>query len=179
MVETQNMATAMTNELGGDTEALEDLSAVFDGELDLQSQAEQDPHHRAQWSTYGLIGDAMRDPGLIKPVSAAFSVRLSAALAREPAHNVNRPLGQTPALKPRSSPGWFAWPSLAIAAAVASVIWVAQPLLSTEDAASPALALTESAELDPAIVHDYMDAHRQLSGPIAVRQASHLPGAER
>jgi sigma-E factor negative regulatory protein RseA len=179
MVETQNMVTGTKNGPGGDVVALEDASAVFDGELDLQSEVEHHPEHLSQWSTYGLIGDAMRDPALLKPVSAAFSVRLSAALAREPVHQVNQPVDQAVKVKPRSWSNWFAWPSLAVAAAVVSVVWVAQPLLAPEDAASPALVLTESAELDPAVINDYMDAHRQLSGPIAVRQASHLPGAER
>jgi sigma-E factor negative regulatory protein RseA len=178
MVETQNMVTGTTNESGGDNVALENLSAVFDGESDLLSKAEQAPEHLSQWAAYGLIGDAMRDSALLKPVSADFRSRMSAALAREPAHQGSRPSDPAVSVKPKAWSGWFTWPSVAVAAAVVSVIWVAQPLIAPEDS-SPAIVLTESAELDPAVVHDYMDAHRQLSGPIAVRQASHLPGAER
>jgi sigma-E factor negative regulatory protein RseA len=70
------------------------------------------------------------------------------------------------------------WPSVAMAAAVASVVWVAKPLFVPElsapatqtakaDAQSPVVT-----NLEASAVRDYVTAHRQISGPSNVRPAS-------
>jgi sigma-E factor negative regulatory protein RseA len=71
---------------------------------------------------------------------------------------------------------------LAVAAAVATVAWVAQPYLTGEpatevrvlaDASSPAAAADDSG------LRDYLEAHRQMAGPSAVRQVSFDTGVGR
>lgn len=171
------MMTAKTDRSDGEVAAGERLSAGYDGELTDKTLGQLDRSAKGDWTIYGVIGDALRDPVLLKPVSATFSTRMSAALAREQAHR--GALGARSSAKRRSHrPVWFAWPSLAVAAAVASVVWVAQPLLAPDEAVLTA-PVAESASLDPVLVHDYADAHRHLSGPIAVRQAAHLSGVDR
>lgn len=172
------MMTGTAERPDGDVAAREALSAWFDGEPS-EARASQPLDNAPQdWAIYGLIGDAMRDPRLLQPVSAAFGARMSAALAREQSHAV--PAGASKAPSRRSvRPAWLTWPSMAVAAAVASVVWVAQPLLEPDEAQTNPVALADTASLDPALVHDYTDAHRHVSGPIAVRQAMHLPGADR
>jgi hypothetical protein len=70
------------------------------------------------------------------------------------------------------------WPSVAMAAAVASVVWVAKPLFVPElsaPATQTAKANTPSpvaTNLEASAVRDYVTAHRQISGPSNVRPAS-------
>lgn len=180
---------------------LELLSAYFDGEFELfdaelVSSAspladDLDPlEHKEDWAIYALIADSLAQPATraLTP-SLTFSARLSAALQREPAHQqvlgaagdreaVSLP--QSAAVKPGAWSRWFSWPGLAMAAAVAAVVWVAQPLLVPDKVV---VATTPTAVIQPPLngqmVSDYANAHRQFSGPIAVRQASFEPEAER
>jgi sigma-E factor negative regulatory protein RseA len=70
------------------------------------------------------------------------------------------------------------WPSVAMAAAVASVVWVAKPLFVPElsvPSAQTANANVQSpvaTNLETSAVRDYVTAHRQISGPSNVRPAS-------
>jgi sigma-E factor negative regulatory protein RseA len=73
------------------------------------------------------------------------------------------------------------WPGFAMAAAVASVIWVAKPFLLPE-LSSPAEQVAEVISVQPArpievafnapVVRDYVNTHREMSGPANVRQVS-------
>jgi len=179
---------------------LELISAYFDGEFE-HSDLEQlsstpslatdlDPlDHKEDWALYALIADSLAQPATraLSP-SVEFGTRLSAALQREPVHQpaaATERVHATAALaqgvtKPNAWPRWFSWPSLAMAAAVAAVVWVAQPLLVLDEAE---LVVTPTMVTQPpgngATVSDYANAHRQLSGPIAVRQASFEPGVDR
>jgi len=179
---------------------LELISAYFDGEFEqsdteLLSSAsplstDLDPlEHKEDWALYALISDSLVQPyaRALSP-SAEFSARLSAALQREPVHQLAVDKGQDRqatslsqrAARPSAWSKWFSWPSLAMAAAVAAVVWVAQPLLMLDDVvvvATPTVVTQPS--VDGAIVSDYANAHRQFSGPIAVRQASFEPGVDR
>ena len=179
---------------------LELISAYFDGEFEqsdteLLSSAsplatDLDPlEHKKDWALYALISDSLVQPSarVLSP-SAEFSARLSAALQREPVHQLAVDKGQDRqatslsqrAARPSAWSKWFSWPSLAMAAAVAAVVWVAQPLLMLDDVvvvATPTVQTQPS--VDGAIVSDYANAHRQFSGPIAVRQASFEPGVDR
>ncbi|UOD49585.1 sigma-E factor negative regulatory protein [Orrella daihaiensis] len=165
------------------------LSAVMDGEADLQG-VKLDSHEALEcWATYHLIGDALREPSATLPVSAEFAARMSAALAREVTHGAGAlPLAQ-PRPSLRSSGRWrqavLAWPSLAVAAAVASVVWVAQPLFELEQGAQPAMVVANEPTTTAARIveqarpeSDYVSAHRQMAGPIAVRQVAFAPGVD-
>ena len=70
------------------------------------------------------------------------------------------------------------WPSVAMAAAVASVVWVAKPLFVPELSAPSAQTANANVQspvatnLEASAVRDYVTAHRQISGPSNVRPAS-------
>jgi sigma-E factor negative regulatory protein RseA len=70
------------------------------------------------------------------------------------------------------------WPSVAMVAAVASVVWVAKPLFVPELSAPPAQTANANVQspvvsnLEATAVRDYVTAHRQMSGPSNVRPAS-------
>jgi hypothetical protein len=70
------------------------------------------------------------------------------------------------------------WPSVAMAAAVASVVWVAKPLFVPELSAPSAQTANVTVQspvatnLEASAVRDYVTAHRQISGPSNVRPAS-------
>lgn len=180
---------------------LELISAYFDGEFensdaDLLSSAlpqadDLDPlEHKEDWAIYALIADSLSQPAAraFSP-SVEFTARLSAALQREPAHlqAVDTPVGRLATSvsenaieKPSVWSKWLSWPSLAMAAAVAAVVWVSQPLLIPDEivVATAPRAVVQSS-VNGQIVSDYANAHRQFSGPIAVRQASFEPEVER
>ncbi|OZI23370.1 hypothetical protein CAL26_07895 [Bordetella genomosp. 9] len=161
-----------------DTSWENSVSAWMDGEgtedwLDGLEVAEG----RETWDTYHLIGDVLRNPELSISPSTAFQARLSAALANE-----------LPIVAPRRRrslrPTWrFGLSGFAVAAAVASVAWVAQPYLAgTSDAPTPetrVLADASSVSVDDPSLSDYLEAHRQLAGPSAIRQVSFDVGAGR
>jgi negative regulator of sigma E activity len=180
----------MTNDR--DMTRLELVSAFFDGEFDSSqkvlnpaSHSDLDPlEHKQDWALYALIADSLSQPsGRALMPSADFSARLSAALEREPAHVLVTNPAVSAARAPNKAsvwPRWLAWPSLAVAAAVAAVVWVAQPLLMVDEPV--VVAIPEQVDQQPTaitVVADYANAHRHFSGPIAVRQASFEPGAER
>src|SRR5690606_11582088 len=99
----------------------ESVSAWMDGEdaeLDLSDLATE--QNRRTWDTYHLIGDALRNSDLAVSPSADFHARLSRALDAE-----------LPIVAPqrRRSPLRMGLSGLAVAAAVATVAWVAQPYI--------------------------------------------------
>lgn len=161
------------------------ISAWVDGEIegDLPDILAT-PHGRQAWDTYHLIGDTLRSGDLALPANAGFQARLLQALEAEPAIvapsvpvNARRPLRMTLS-------------GLAVAAAVAMVAWMIQPYLGSNSERSPALADAAAADaaaagqgntaaLDEASLHDYLEAHRQLAGPTAVRQVSFDVGTSR
>jgi len=143
---------------------------------------------RATWDTYHLIGDVLRTPDLAVTPTPAFAAKLADALAAEPAHDVARV--SLPAVALAAQPYTrFAWPGLALAAALALVVWMARPFLPGADADRNAVLASEthqnthqnagqnarnSARNSAAVagLHNYLDAHRQLVGPSVVRQVS-------
>jgi sigma-E factor negative regulatory protein RseA len=162
-----------------DTSWENSVSAWMDGEgteewLDGLEVAEG----RETWDTYHLIGDVLRNPELSINPTPAFQARLAAALANE-----------LPIVAPRRRrlvlrPAWrFGLSGFAVAAAVASVAWVAQPYLSGSSDAPTAetrvLADASSVSVDDPSLSDYLEAHRQLAGPTAIRQVSFDVGAGR
>ena len=158
------------------------LSALFDGELNDGETLQDLSAHKRDWAVYALIGESLTQPpttAATQSPSAEFSRRLAAALEREPAHRgVSQPRVQLPApdLNPKRRTKWFAWPGLAMAAAVATVVWVAQPLF-IEEQAIPLATVSPTDTGNGMAVRDYANAHRDFSGPLAVRQASFEPEA--
>jgi sigma-E factor negative regulatory protein RseA len=186
MKSTETNSNVHEQQVSTDTRNDQALSAFMDAEADSLTVDLQSESVRQQWAIYHVIGEAMREPSAITPVTDAFAVRMSAALAREPIHGHTQPV---PAPTPS---GWrwqkavMAWPGVAVAAAVASVIWVAQPLFGFDQQPDQVATFAQSEpagniarvfdEVGPQA--DYVSAHRQLAGPIGVRQVAFTPGAD-
>ncbi|QVQ24243.1 sigma-E factor negative regulatory protein [Achromobacter deleyi] len=168
------MQTAAKSVVITDSSWEESVSAWMDGEdPDDILPSLLSKEGRQTWDTYHLIGDSLRNSDLALTPSAAFQARLARALDAE------LPIVAAPR---RRSPLRVGLSGLAVAAAVATVAWVAQPYLTgapaTEvrvlaDASSPASASDDSG------LRDYLEAHRQMAGPSAVRQVSFDVGAGR
>ncbi|WP_019936248.1 sigma-E factor negative regulatory protein [Bordetella sp. FB-8] len=149
------------------------MDGEFEGDLpDILAT----PQGRQAWDTYHLIGDTLRSGDLALPAGAAFQARVLRALEAEPA--IVAPAVPAGAASRRHRLR-MALSGLAVAAAVATVAWMIQPYLGgSSSAGSPAVADATSAgqgntaTLDEASLHDYLEAHRQLAGPTAVRQVS-------
>lgn len=156
----------------------ESVSAWMDGEEsdDIYTHLTTQ-QGRQTWDTYHLIGDALRNSDLAVTPSAAFQARLARALDAE------LPIVAAPR---RRSPVRVGLSSLAVAAAVAMVAWVAQPYLTggaapgqeTRIMADASTGINANAS-DDAGFRDYLEAHRQMAGPSAVRQVSFDAGAAR
>lgn len=157
-----------------------DISAWMDGDQDTEMPAAlKSPQGQADWDLYHLIGDALRTPELALPVAASLHQRIAQELANEPAI-VAAPKPQAASSQKIRFWTKAVWPGVAMAAAVASVIWVAKPFLLPEFSGSveqvaettpTPVAPTEVAMNTP-VVRDYVTAHRQISGPANVRQVS-------
>ncbi|AMD45878.1 sigma-E factor negative regulatory protein [Bordetella holmesii] len=145
----------------------ESVSAWMDGEgsEDFLNQL-MSPQGRKTWDSYHVIGDALRSSDLVINPSKDFQSRLARALDAE------LPIVAAPR---RRSPFRFGLSGLAVAAAVATVIWVAQPLVSSGPSLSTPV-LADASRDDPGL-RDYLEAHRQMAGPSAVRQVSFETGA--
>jgi len=153
------------------------ISAWMDGdEQASMPEVLKTEQGKETWQLYHLIGDALRTPELALPPATEFSSRVAQAIAAEPT-----------ILAPHSLPAndnasWmrrYGWPSFAMAAAVASVVWVARPFFVPEMVNQTAqVAVTSpssvvASSLDPSVVQSYVSAHRQVSGPASVRQVSY------
>ncbi len=165
--------------VGQDVSSGEDavgISAWMDGD-DQSSMPDclKTMHGRETWQMYHLIGDVLRTPELAHLPSSAFSKRLSDAIADEP--TILAPAAAR-ANRPATWMRRYGLPSFAMAAAVASVVWVARPFFIPEMSATHS-QVASSAPLnmlasrdDTASVQNYINAHRQIAGPTAVRQVS-------
>ncbi len=141
------------------------ISALMDGELAPHEESAPLSSLRSggeaqeAWSTYHLIGDAMRDT---RPLSAGFAERVAARLAQEPT-----------VLAPRASPGRERWLALSAAASVAAAAFVAwvgfgPPSAPVPVAKAPAQvrvpATEETARVPlPEATRDYLLAHQGYS----------------
>lgn len=142
------------------------VSAWVDGESEIRAEELDSPYGRQVWDAYHLIGDVLRNDELAIKPSDLFYARLSRAIDDEPPIVAPAPLRKRSAVR-------FSLSGLAMAAAVASVVWVALPYVTGNGAApgasAPVLASAEDPGLQP-----YMQAHRDMAGvgAGAVRQAS-------
>ena len=158
------------------------ISAWMDGddEVNLSPDVLDTEDGIEQWQLYHLIGDTLRTPELAIATGQTLAARVHAAVAAEPAI-IAAPKPKTQPQQASRDTHWlrrYGLPGLAMAAAVASVVWVARPLLvpemgqsNAQVAATPATNVVAS-NADMPAVRDYVSAHRQISGPSAVRQVS-------
>lgn len=146
------------------------VSGWVDGDGEARYEDLDTPYGRQVWDTYHLIGDVLRSEDLALKPSALFYARLSKAIDAEP-----------PIVAPRRNTGTLGrmgWSGLAVAAAVASVVWVAWPYFSGGQAPQSVQPQVMAALDDPG-VQDYVEAHNQFAGANPIRQASFEPGGGR
>ena len=144
------------------------VSAWVDGESDMRADELDTPYGRQLWDTYHLIGDVMRSPDLAIRPSDRFYARVSAAIDAEPAIVAPSPLVRRHLVRNSLS-------GLAVAAAVASVVWMAQPFFFGADPApvtAPVVAQVDEPDVADPGLSDYMAAHQSMAGAGAVRQVS-------
>jgi|HigsolmetaAR206D_1030411.scaffolds.fasta_scaffold01078_16 Negative regulator of sigma E activity len=154
----------------------ENLSAWLDGESTLDWPENIDTAAgRQTWDAYHLIGDVLRAGDLGAEPSPAFRRRLAEALDKE-----------LPIVAPRRRHVVKVGLSgLAVAAAVASVVWMARPYFGAGVAPSAGPGVLAEAEAPVQLaaempgLGDYLEAHRQVAGPSAVRQVSFDTGMGR
>ena len=166
------------------------ISAYMDGNHPGHPEGLLTQQGLQTWEMNHLIGDTLRSCELGFVAQASLSQNISQLIESEPALSV-RPLQveQSSASSPipanLKQPGLLrkvVWPSLAMAAAVASVVWVARPFFVPDQSITPVQQVAAAdpvRPVDPSAVNDYLQAHRQLSGPAAVRQVSFTPGNSR
>ena len=138
------------------------VSSWIDGEGEVRPEELDTPYGRQIWDTYHLIGDAMRNPELAIKPSELFYARVSKAIDAEP-HIVAPRIARHSHLRIGLS-------GLAVAAAVASVVWVALPYLTASD--TPANVQVMANAGDETGLGDYLDAHHELAGAGPIRRAS-------
>ena len=146
----------------------EKLSALVDGELrsgDLDThlgRMRTDRELRGAWSTYHLIGDALRGhfgPEIIERVAARLR---------------DEPTVLAPRLVPIRRLSWYAMSAAAGFAAVALVVWTASPMWKASEPALGSVASgatsaeTQSPEMS-ADVENYLLAHQPFSPTGAVQ----------
>jgi sigma-E factor negative regulatory protein RseA len=143
----------------GDSEMKEQLSALMDGELDMDAS----PHLYAAlrksgeaaecWSTYHLIGDVMRGD---LPLQAGLQARIMQRLEAEP-------VVLAPRRRLREMLPGYAVPMAASAAAVAFVgwmVWQAQGVAMQPNLAQPSIAQNT---ISPEALNSYMLAHQEYA----------------
>ncbi|NYT85537.1 sigma-E factor negative regulatory protein [Pollutimonas harenae] len=142
------------------------VSTWIDGEGEMRPEELDTPYGRQVWDNYHLIGDVLRNSDLAIKPSDFFYARIAKAIDAEP-HIV------APRTLRRHKPVRLGLSGLAVAAAVASVVWVAYPYMYGSGVEQQGtVQVVASAGDDAGALHDYLDAHREIAGVNAVRQAS-------
>jgi sigma-E factor negative regulatory protein RseA len=153
--------------------SLERLSANVDAEdLEFFDQERIDLllSQKQNWEIYHLIGDVMRNPDLALNLSSNLAHQIALRVDQEPA--LVMPSPQKLNLNPAASRWQRFWPTLAMAAAVASVVWVARPVIEQMQGTqtAPQFARANNFSLAAsARLNTYVRAHRDLSGPAVVQ----------
>lgn len=141
------------------------ISELMDGELEAReaqrqlARIKQDRELAHCWSTFHLIGDALRGE---RPLAREISSQVAMLLANEPT-----------VLAPRSSAAkraaTYAVSVAASLSAIALVAWIAfnNPLAPTEIAKAPPAALPAAMELvnlpSEGLMNEYLMAHQEFS----------------
>jgi len=131
------------------------ISALFDGELSAGDALQDLSAYKRDWDVYALIGESLSQSpttAAMQAPSAEFSRRLAAALEREPGHKSPVQALRQPSKTQTRRTQWFAWPGLAMAAAIATVVWVAQPLFIGEQSAPLPLPRQPSPAVWPLVI---------------------------
>jgi sigma-E factor negative regulatory protein RseA len=161
---------------------MERLSALMDGELDEHEIAGElarigkDPDRQACWTTYHLIGDALRGQGVL---ADEFTERVRVRLE-------NEPTVLAPMRRPHRTARRIALPLAASLCGAAVVAWLAlsnNPMVSpdanqaprslaeaTPQIVEPALRMTDvvdAPDSDP--MSEYLMAHQQFSPSTAMQ----------
>lgn len=144
------------------------ISAWIDAEADIRPEDLDTPYGRQVWDTYHMIGDVLRSEELAIRPSDFLYARISRAIDEEPPIVAPHRLGARRVARAGLS-------GFAIAAAVAAVAWVALPYFATGEGSVPEAPVMATA--DPQGFHDYVAAHRDITGVGPVRQVSFEPGA--
>lgn len=142
----------------------ESCSAWMDGEeSDDIFQGLTSAQGRQTWDTYHLIGDVMRNAELASSPGAEFQSRLARALDAE------LPI----VAAPRRRSSWrLGVSSFGAVAALIAVLWVGEPYWADHGPAAPTSRLVALAGADDMGLRDYLEAHREMAGPSAVRLMS-------
>lgn len=160
----QKLNTPMSSQHSSWEEA---VSAWVDGDGQIRPEELDTPYGRQLWDTYHQIGDVLRSDELSIVPSDKFYARLSKAIDEEP--TILAPQYQS---RPRAVR--WGMPSLAVAAAVAAVAWVALPYFSSAPQAPQATPVLATVSDDAWA--DYVDAHRDMSGVGPARQVAYELG---
>ncbi|MEI7842844.1 MAG: sigma-E factor negative regulatory protein [Gallionellaceae bacterium] len=150
----------------------QDISTLMDGEL-FEDEAElvlnkmkKDKATHAEWETYHLIGDALRQPDHVcKKFSANFHERLSA-----------EPTVFAPRSRVKKTVRYFALSAAASVMALALVAWlsmqVATEPVSIMASAQPQNEIRAASYSGPNGVNDYLLAHHDYSPSTGVHGAA-------
>jgi sigma-E factor negative regulatory protein RseA len=138
------------------------ISVLMDGELfddeaeDILNGLKRNPEAQAEWETYHLISDVLRQPDhLHANIGATMHERL---------------LAEPTVLAPRSRAGrnarWFALSAAASVLALTLVVWLSEQVGPERPAAQ--IAMQQSAAARPASfannrLNDYLMAHQEFS----------------
>src|SRR5690606_24923991 len=117
----------------------ESISAWVDGEGEIRPDDIDTPYGRQVWDTYHLIGDVMRSKELAVQPSDLFYARLSKAIDEEPPIVASRR---------KVSGARLGLSGFAVAAAVATVVWVTMPYFVGQQPATSVPAATVLASTD-------------------------------
>lgn len=146
------------------------ISAWIDAEADIRPEDLDSPYGRRVWDTYHMIGDVLRSEELAIRPSDFLYARISRAIDEEP-----------PIVAPRAHYlrryARAGLSGVAVAAAVAAVAWVSLPYFTTTESASPGAPVMASNDVEG--LHDYVAAHRDITGVGPLRQASFQAGGAR
>jgi sigma-E factor negative regulatory protein RseA len=187
------------------------ISCLMDGELGEQTAGDRqrclerlcaDERARSDWAVWHLCSDALRSSEVAALHASTFSVRVSAALANEPAIVAPRALSRSTDQQHRMIRRVML-PGAAAVAAVAMLTVVALPMLRGTDGSTPvevagvggasqpsgtlirtvpvsaavvrdlpASMVQRSSTMDPSRFDIYLSAHSQMSGSLGLPRTS-------
>lgn len=168
----------------------EQISALADGELgdqqiDMAFAALKQDEVRADWELYHQIGDVLRSDDMAVTLSPSFAARMAARLDAEPTIVAPSRHAAEPTVRAEThSLRRWAGPSIAAAAAMATIAFVTTPQLMVALKETPRIEVTSIATAPSAIekgsgsiatpapetvvlrdprIDDYLLAHQRLS----------------
>jgi sigma-E factor negative regulatory protein RseA len=165
----------------------ESMSCLVDGELGeeearrLMAALCADPELRTEWISFHVVGDALRSSEVAAAHSMSFCERVAAAIAHEPTVLAPRSIGVLRQVRR------FAIPTLAVAASVAVIGYVAVPMLQPTGSAPVQQAAVRSLPAPAPVAEPsrraastvanaraldaYLVAHRELGSGVALPRA--------